>query len=403
MMKTYNYLAKSGNGLVSQGEINAENADSAAELLSKKSLTPISIKEKPKTDIMARINDLAPISSSEKVMFSKQLATLVAAGIPISQSMRILEKQTENPRMKKSINEIAQDIEGGLSLSGAMEKQKSVFSSLYSSMIKAGEVGGILDETLEKMAEEIEKEHELVAKIRGAMAYPMVILIAMILVVIYMITNIIPQIGAVFTEMGGDLPGSTKFLLDASEVLSNYGIFILAALIGLLFGIRRTIKGNQSIRYRWHSLLIKIPVFGKVIMKINIARFTRTLGSLLSSGVTVLEALETSGATIQNEVYKKIIFDTAEKVKNGSSMADPLRDIRAIPFIVPQMISVGEETGTMDVILKKLTDYYDKEIDNTVKNLSSLIEPLMMIFIGISVGFIVISIISPIYQMSSLF
>lgn len=402
-MKKFDYLAKSAKGEVSKGQLSAENQSAAAEAINKKALTPISIKETESDNILVRIAEYTVISSSEKVMFSKQLATLVSAGVPISQSMNILVNQTENKRMKRVIAEIGRDIEGGVSLSEAMEKQKGVFSPLYASMIKAGEIGGILDETLEKMAEEIEKEHELKAKIRGAMAYPAVILIGMVVVVIYMITNIIPQIAKIFTEMGGQLPATTQFLLDLSGFIKSFGIFVAIIGAGSVYGIKMLLRENLKVRFAWHVVLLNLPVFGKIIRKVNIARFTRTLGSLLSSGVTVLEALETTGGTIQNEVFKKVILDSAEKVKNGSSLAEPLKKSKVFPFIVPQMIAVGEETGTMDVILSKLASFYDKEIDNTVKNLSSLIEPLMMILIGVCVGFIVISIISPIYSMTNLF
>lgn len=402
-MKKFTYLVKDKDGKVVKGQIEAENRDKVANSLTEKSLTPISIKEERGFNILEKINEYSTIPSTEKVMFSKQLATLVSAGIPISQSMHILEEQTDNARMKKAVNQIGQDIEGGLSLSAAMEKQNKIFSPLYANMVKAGEIGGILDQSLEKMAEEIDKEHELVASIRGAMAYPSVIILAMIGVVIYMLTTIIPQIGGVFTEMGGQLPTSTRLLMGLSNGLIHYGLLILLLIVGFVFGIRTLIKRNYKFRYGWHRTLIWIPVFGKLIKKINIARFTRTLGSLLNSGVTVLESLKISADVLKNEIFKKEINDAADKVSNGSSLAEPLKTSKVFPTIVPQMIAVGEETGTLDKILGKLTDFYQNEVDHTVKNLSSLIEPMMMIIIGFGVGFIVISVITPLYSMSNLF
>ncbi len=402
-MKTYNYLAKNNKGEISKGSLEAENNESAAEAIENQSLTPISIKAKEKTDVIAYINTIGSIPTSEKVMFAKQLATLISAGIPISQSMHILESQTQNDKLKKAVVEIAADIEGGLSLSSAMEKQKGVFNALYVSMIKAGEVGGILEQTLEKISEEIEKEHDLVVKIRGAMAYPAVIFVAMIGVVIYMVTSIIPQIGKIFGELGGKLPASTQFMMDLSEIIKNYGILIAIGIAFSIFGIRILLKRNDKFRYNFHKILNKLPLFGKLIVKVNVSRFSRTLGSLLSSGVTVLEAMKVAANTIQNEVFRKEIKEAAEKVKNGSSVADSLKNSKNFPMIVSQMIAVGEETGTMDKILDKLTEYYEKEISNAVGTLSSLIEPLMMIIAGIVVGFIVISVISPIYEMGNLF
>lgn len=402
-MKKFSYLAKDAHGKMSSGELEAEDKKSAADSLSSSDLTPVSIKEQTAFSFLSKLNEITTIPAAVKVMFSKELSTLVSAGVPISQAMHILEDQTENARMKNAVTKISEDIEGGLSLSAAMAKQKKVFPPLYSSMIQAGEIGGILDQTLEKMADEIEAEHDLISKIRGAMAYPTVILIAMVLVVIYMLTNVVPQIAGVFTEMGGKLPASTQFMITLSDVIKKYGILIAIGVATLVFFLRRLIKTNKKVRYICHSIILKLPVFGKLIQKINIARFTRTLGSLLSSGVAVLEALQISAETIQNEVFKKEILECAEKVKNGSTIAEPLKKSKKFPIIVPQMIAIGEETGSLDSILLKVTEFYEKDIDNTVKNLSGLIEPLMMIIIGAGVGFIVISVISPIYQMTNLF
>jgi type IV pilus assembly protein PilC len=401
-MKRFRYIAKDDQDKKQEGFLEAETKDAVLDTLRKKSLTPISIREE-KVNIFTKIKDFSIVSSSEKVMFSKELATLVGAGIPIAQSMHVLEEQVESKTMKKAATEIANDIEGGFSLSAAMEKQHRIFGPLYVSMIRAGEVGGILDQTLEKMADEIEKEHELVAKIRGALAYPGVIMIALTLVVIYMITSIIPQIAKVFSEMGGELPWSTRFLMSLSDAFRSYGVLILIGLASLVFGFRTALKKSYRFRFIWHTILLKIPIFGKTAKKVNVARFTRTLGSLLSSGVAVIEALQISADTLSNEVFKKEILYTARKVEDGSSVAEPLKRSKIFPKMVPHMISVGEETGTLDKTLLKVTEFYDKEVDNTVKNLSSILEPLLMIVIGLGAGFIVISVITPIYQMSTLF
>lgn len=402
-MKHFTYLAKTHSGKITKGSIEAKDQKAAAEAIEAQSLTPISVKEETSLNIFEKLNEISTIPSSEKVMFSKQLATLIGAGIPISQSINILGTQTENKRLKRALIEIGADIEGGLSLSSAMEKHPTIFNSLFVNMIRSGEMGGTMDQALERMAEEIEKEHELVAKIRGAMAYPSVILIAMFGVVIYMITNIIPQIGKIFTDMGGKLPGSTLFLMSLSKIFASWGIFIVIALVAIIYGYRRALKTNVKFRYFIHLAILKTPIFGKIVKKVNISRITRTFGSLLSSGVAVLEALKVTADAVQNEVYKKELRVVAEKVKNGSTIAEPLKKSKFFPMIVSQMISVGEETGTLDKILKKLTDFYEREVDNTVKSLSSIVEPLMMIIIGVMVGFIVISVISPIYQMSNLF
>lgn len=401
-MKTFSYIAKDKDEQIKRGHFEAVDKETVIEVLRKKKLAAISIKEE-KASLSKYLHDLGYVSSTEKVMFSKELSTMVGAGIPIAQAVHILEEQSTNNKMKKAISEVGQDIEGGLSLSSAMRKHPKIFSPLYINMVRAGEVGGILDETLEKMADEIEKEHELVASIRGAMTYPLVILVALLGVVIYLLIKIIPQISAVFTELGSDLPASTRFLLFLSDSFRSYGIIIGLFFVALFFAAGSVLRKNKKIRYSWHLFLIKIPIFGKLIKKINITRFTRTLGSLLSSGVAVLEAIDISTEVLKNEVFKKEIQEAAVKIKGGSTIAEPLKNSRVFPVMVPQMIAVGEDTGTLDKILLKLTGFYQKEVDHTIKNLSSLLEPIMMIIIGIGAGFVIISIITPIYTMTTLF
>lgn len=401
-MKRYKYIAKNDENKKQEGYLEAETKEAVLDTLRKKSLSPISVQEE-KDGILSSFKNFSFVSSREKVLFSKELATLVGAGIPIAQAMHVLEDQVESKKMKKVTQEIANDIEGGFSLSSAMDKHREIFGPLYVNMIRAGEVGGILDQTLEKMADEIEKEHELVAKIRGALAYPMVIMIALVLVVIYMITNVIPQIANVFSEMGGQLPASTRFLMSLSSTLQSYGFIILIGLVLFVFGIRRLLKTNDRFRYAWHYGMLKVPVFGKTVKKVNVTRFTRTFGSLLTSGVPVIESLQTAADTLNNEVFKRELYAVAKKVEDGSSVAEPLKNSKIFPSMVPHMISVGEETGTLDKTLLKVTDFFDKEVDNTIKNLSSILEPILMIIIGLGAGFIVISVITPIYQMTTLF
>lgn len=401
-MKKFSYVAKNSDGEIKKGVYKAPRKEDLIESLQKERMIAVSIKEIAENPL-SKIGEFGIVSSAEKVMFSKELATMVNAGIPIAQAIHILEDQSTNQKLKKAVTQIAEDIEGGLSLSSAIEKHPSIFNSLYVNMVKAGEISGTLDETLEKMADEIEKEHELVASIRGAMAYPMVILLALTVVVVYLLTNIIPKISSIFSSLGSDLPATTRFLVFLSDAVRSYGVIILIVFVGLVFGLRMLIKKNINVRYAWHSFINKVPVFGKLIKKINITRFTRTLGSLLSSGVAVLEAIDISENVLRNEVFKKEIRAAAIKIKDGSSLSEPFRTSKVFPNMVSQMIAVGEDTGTLDKILLKLTSFYQKEVDHTIKNLSSLLEPIMMIIIGIGAGFVVISIITPIYTMTTLF
>ncbi len=402
-MAKYQYIAKDIKGGLTKGEIEANSKKSAEEAISSQSLTPVQVKEINETFFSELRQKLGHVPATEKVMFSKQLATLISAGVPISQSMRILERQTKNKILKSAINAIGSDIEAGLSLSSSMEKQSRVFSPLYVSLVSSGEAGGSLDKSLERMADEIEKEHDLVSSIRGAMSYPMIILVAMIGVVVYMLSTIVPQLAGIFAEMGGELPAATRMLLKVSDLIRTQGFLILVALVGSVVGFRTLLVKNKNVRYGWHKMLLKIPIFGQLMSKVNITRFTRTFGSLLSSGVNVLEAMKISANTIQNEVFKTDILKAADDVKNGVTIAEALKKTKNFPVILAEMIAVGEETGSLDNILDKVTSFYQKEVDGTIKNLSSLVEPLMMIIIGVGVGTIVVAVIQPVYSMTNLF
>lgn len=401
----FSYLAKDANNEVSKGIIESPNQNSAAESLEKKGLTPISIKSEADNRLIDYINAKTTfVAAAQKVNLSRQLATLISAGIPITQSMDILGQQTENKRLKKAVTEIGTDISGGLSLSAAAEKQKFLFKPLHISIMKAGEISGTLDTSLERMADEIEKEHELVAKIRGAMIYPAFIFSSMMLVVIFMIAYVIPQLSSIFSQLGGDLPATTKFLITLSDVIRNYGIYIAIALTGSITYIKYLIKHNNKVRLVWHNMILRTPIIGKkLVRKVNMVRFSRTLGTLLSSGITALEALESTQDALQNDVYKNEVAEATDKVKDGSSMGEAFKKAKHFPIMVSQMLAVGEETGTVDKIMEKVTHFYQQEVDNTIENLSSILQPLIMILIGLMIAFLMISIILPIYQISNLF
>jgi len=401
-MQKYEYLAKDEQGELKKGIVEADSRDAASVQLGKDKLTPISIKERKNAKLIEVMERYMPVPATQKVMFSKQLSVLISAGVPIAQSMSILEEQATNKKMARAIADIKQSIEDGLSLSVAMEAYPDIFGPLYTNMVHSGEVGGILDKTLEEMADEIEKEHDMAASIRGAMTYPTVILVMMIGVIIYMLNTIIPQIAGIFTEMGAKLPPVTQFLLTLSDAIQDYWYIFVIVIVGAIVGTKLALKKVYRIRYGWHRIILKFPVFGNLASKVNITRFSRTLGSLLSSGVTMLEALKVTSDTIQNEVYRADIVAAAEKVKNGSSVAEALKRSKSFPKIIPQMIAIGEETGSLDKILGKVTDFYQKEVDANIKNLSSLVEPLLMLVIGAAVGFIMVAVMLPVYSLSNL-
>jgi len=401
-MITFTYTAKDKEDKISTGSIEAGTREDAIRTIQDRGLTPVTLDEQSKSSIFAALNKIGTIPLSEKVMFSEELATLVNAGVPISQSLGILEKQTKNVRFQAAINDLAKDVDGGLSLSGALEKHPSVFSPLFVSMVKSGEIGGTLDASLNQLAEQMNKDRELNSKIKGAMIYPMVIFIAMSGALVFMLVTIIPKLTQMFDELGGELPATTKSLVFLSKAVTDYGFITASIIAGIYFGFKYTLKHVEPFRYFMHKILLKLPVIGNLSTKINVARITRTLGSLISSGVAVDEALDIISSSTPNLLFKEAVVKTAEKVKNGSSIAECLKGFKVFPILVPQMIAVGEETGSLDVILKKIADFYDSEVSNITKNLTTLLEPLIMIVIGIMVGYVIVSIITPIYTMTDM-
>lgn len=401
-MITFEYTAKDKEGKVSSGAIEAGSREDAIRTIQDRGLTPVTIDGKNKNSIFAYISRLSTIPLTEKVMFSQELATLVNAGVPISQSLGILEKQTKNKRFQSVINGLAKDVDGGLSLSGALGKNPGVFSPLFISMVKSGEIGGTLDESLNQLAEQMDKDRELTSKIKGAMIYPAVIFVGMVGALIFMMVTIIPKLSGMFDELGGKLPPTTQSLIFLSKAFTNYGIVTASIFAGIWFGFRWLLKNVQSFRRFMHVIMLKSPVIGNLSTKINVARITRTLGSLITSGVAVDEALDIVADSTQNLLFKEAVEKSSERVKNGSTIAETLKGFKVFPILVPQMISIGEETGSLDVILKKTADFYDSEVSNITKNLTTLLEPLIMILIGLMVGYVIVSIITPIYTMTDM-
>ncbi len=401
-MATFEYTVHDAKGTITTGASEGENREDVASSLIDQGLTPISLNEKKKSNIFIRIKNFTIIPSGEKVLFAEELSTLVNAGVPIDQALTILEKQTSNKKLKETLSHLSRDVQGGLSLSSSLIKYPDVFSSIFVNMVRAGEISGTLDEALNDLAEQLAKDHELVAKIRGAMIYPAVILVAMIAAMIYMMLTIIPQLAVMFNDLGGKLPITTQSLIFISQALSKYGIITFSLIALIVLGYRYALKHYYFFRLFIHKIILRTPVFGKLTRKVNIARFARSLGSLLSSGVSVPESLSIVADSTKNLVYKEAIEKTAERVQNGSTIAENISNFPIFPVLVPQMIAVGEETGSLDTILKKVAVFYDREVNNITNNLTVLLEPMMMIIIGVMVGYMIISIIGPIYQMTNM-
>lgn len=401
-MKTFSYTAHDNKGKILNGKVEGSAREEAAQILINQGLTPVSL-HSVDTNLVEKINrHLTFISSGDKVLFTEELSTLVNAGVPIAQSLNMLEKQISNKKFKVALGELSKDVEGGLSLSVGMERHPEIFSPVFIHMVRAGEAGGTLDQALKNLAEQLAKDHALISKIRGAMIYPAVILVAMTGAMIYMMMTVVPELSAMFAELGGELPMTTKSLIFLSNMLAKYGVFIIIGLVLGAFFFRKAEKTYLPLRRLVHRLLVIIPVIGKLTVKLNIARFSRMLGSLINSGVNLPEALGIVAESTGNLLFRDAINKTAERVRNGSTVAEVLRSYHIFPVLVPQMVSVGEETGELPDLLTKIAVFYDREVDNITNNLTTLLEPLIMIIIGTMVGYFIISIITPIYSMTNM-
>lgn len=398
-MNKYDYSAKSKNNVVSKGVIEASSREDAALVLGKKGLSPIAINEQSNfLGKILSINLFDRLSLTDKVMFCEEISTLVDSGVPLSQSITIIKEQSEKGTLKKVMGDVLKEIEGGQSLSGALERQPKHFSPVFVNMIRAGEASGNLDTALKDLAAQTQKDQDLVSKIRGAMMYPVFIVIAMVGALVFLMIKVVPQISSLFKELDAELPLTTRIMMKMSDITVKYGIYIGIAMAILIFVIYRVITTNQGVRKRLHLLIIKMPILGPISIKFNSARFARTFGSLMGSGVSVLESLDIVSNSLSNLAFREEIKSVAEKVRNGGSIAEPMKQSRLFPVMVSQMIGVGEEAGNLDKMLIKVAEFYERQIDNITKNISSLIEPIIMLVVGVAIGFVVISIITPIYQ-----
>ena len=401
-MPKFEYLGKEKSGHMVSGDLDAKNRNEAVSLLIEKGLTPIKINECKRGIFKSNSKREGRISGKEKVVFSRQLAILINSGLPLAQSFSILQKQTSNQKFKKIIEEVGKDLQGGISLSDALSKHPKAFSTIFVNMVRAGEIGGTLDQTLERLANQMEKDREIIAKVRNAMMYPSVIIVAMIGAVTFLMVKVVPQLSTIFEDMGGELPINTRALIFISNVLKNYLIFVILSVVGTIYALRRLVKTNKKFKFHFNAFLLKVPLIKMVIIKLNTARFARTLGMLLNSGIPVMESLEIVNNSISNEVFLRKLAEASNSVKNVQTLSGALTQTALFPPLVCEMISVGEETGNLEEILAKLADFNDKELDSIISNLSAILEPVIMLALGGIVGFIVISILQPIYTMSDL-
>ena len=403
-MPAFAYRAKGVDGSVVEGIIDAEEQRGATERLRSQKLVILEIAEKvngPLDVVKGFFKRKGKVTAKDLVLFSRQLSTLVGAGVPIVQGLAILEAQAENPAFKSVLGAVRADIEGGLSISDALKKHPDAFPELYTSMIKAGELGGILDTILERLTVYMESSEALKAKVKSAMMYPAIVLSICAIVTVFLMVFVIPTFKNIFSSFGAELPMPTQMLINISDLMKQFWYLIVGFPFAAWKGFGafyKTPKGQKII----DAYTLKAPIFGIILKKVAVARFTRTLGTLIKSGVPIMQALETVAQTAGNVVIADAVLLTRESIREGGHLSDPLKKSGIFPNMVTSMISVGEETGALDVMLSKIADFYDQEVDTAVKGLTSLIEPIVIVVMGVVIGTIVVAMFMPMFGLGEL-
>jgi len=402
-MSTYVYTARPERGAPLKGQVQGDSKAAVAADLRRKGLTVLEIDEKRTSlNINELLEGFTAIKPRDKVIFSRQFATMINAGLALLRALYILEEQTSNPRFRKIISRVRMDVEAGMPLSDAIEKHPVAFDRLYVSMVRAGEVGGVLDQTLDRLATQLEKDDSLRRSVKSAMTYPILILVFAILVLFALVLFVIPVFGAMYNDLGGQLPLLTRMMLGLSNMLRSLWFVIFPAIALAIYAVRRLKRSRRGTEV-WDRVKLRLPMkLGDIIQKIAVSRFSRTLATLVSSGVPILQAIEITGKTSGNTVIEYAMDDVKEQIKGGESIARPLEKVSVFPPMVTQMIAIGEETGALDTMLHKIADFYEDEVDTAVKSLTSIIEPIMMIFIGGIVGLVVVSMYLPIFNLFKL-
>jgi type IV pilus assembly protein PilC len=400
IMPVYVWVAETKRGRKLKGEIDAANEAIALSQLKKRNFAVKKLKLKPK-DIFENLSFLKPrVTKKDLVVFTRQFSTMIDAGLPLVQGLTILAEQSENPTFKAILKEITKDVEGGSTLAEAMKKHPKVFDDLFTNLVAAGEVGGILDTILRRLASFIEKAEKLKSQIKGAMTYPAVVVGIAIIVISVILIFVIPVFEDMFKSFGSALPVPTQIVVNMSRFLKGNIHWVIIAAGALVYGFKRY-RGSEKGRKQTDAIFLKFPVFGELLKKTAVARFTRTLGTMISSGVPILDALEIVAKTSGNVIIEEIIYEVRGSIAEGQTIAEPLSENDIFPGMVIQMIAVGEATGALDSMLEKIADFYDEEVDAAVGALTSMLEPLLMLFLGGSIGGLVIAMYLPIFGMAA--
>jgi len=404
-MATFTYKALDARGSTASGQIDGDNKSAVAASLRNKGLTVVDIDEVKsglgQTDVFASLHR---IQAKDLTVFSRQFATMINSGLAMLRALTVLEEQTENKKLAAVLGQVRADVEAGISLSDALEKHPKVFSPLYINMVRAGEIGGILDEVLNRLATQLEKDDQIRRAVKSAMIYPLMIASFALIVLTGMVLFLIPVFAGMYQSLGNaKLPMLTRIMVVASDTMRSWKgaivVVVIVALIVIIRKVKHTEKGTEV----WDRFKLHVPMgIGEVIRKIAVARFSRTLGTLVSSGVPILQAIEITGKSAGNVVIEHAMKAVQVSVKEGQTISEPLRNISVFPDMVVQMISVGEETGALDSMLQKVADFYEDEVNAAVKSLTSILEPIMMLGVGAIVGVVVISMYLPIFDMMNI-
>ena len=399
-MPVYIWEGKTRQGKIQKGEIEAVSEPAVRMQLGRQKITPSKIKVKPK-DLFENIAFFQPkVTENDLVIFTRQLSTMIDAGLPLVQALDILSSQQDNKTFKKILVQTKGDIEGGATFTDALKKHPNLFDELYVNLVAAGEVGGILDSILNRLAGYIEKTMKLKKKVKGAMVYPISILGVAVVVVVVLLLFVIPVFQKMFAEFGAALPVPTQIVIKISDILKSSIIYIAGSLFALGFAFKKfhnTEKGKTII----DDFVLKLPVFGPLIRKAAVAKFTRTLGTMISSGVPILDGLDITAKTAGNKTVERSIYYTKAGISEGRTIAEPLAESKVFPPMVVRMIAVGEATGALDAMLAKIADFYDDEVDAAVDTLTAMLEPMLMVFLGVVLGGLVVAMYLPIFKMAA--
>ncbi len=401
-MTNYNYKARDKYGVLTTGIIDAENSKEVALQLEKKRYTPVSIAAAEEGGIAGRLdaffNSFQRVKPEELVVFTRQLASILEAGVPLTDGLDALQEQLKNKGFQKVVLQVKKDIEGGASFSDALEKHEKMFSKLVVNMVRAGERAGILDEVLETVSSLLDKDIETIGRVKSATRYPLIVMVTMVVAFIALTTFIVPKFAKFFAAFNTELPLPTKILIWFNKILVNYWFVILGVFILAIYVFKRILDTDRG-RYAWDRLMLSVPIFGPLFSKIYLSRFARMLAAMIRSGIPILQALEITAATVENKVISKVILDVRDQVSQGKSLAEPMKGSRIFPPIAISMVAIGERTGSLEKMLNKVSDYFDRESDYTVNNLTPLLEPILIFGLGMMVLVFALGIFLPMWDL----